>query len=59
MTQPPTPVGYEDANSLDIPFPCREHAEQEAAYLNKHMIARTYAVRQVGQSWFVIQTGWR
>jgi hypothetical protein len=59
MTQPPTPAGYESANSLDIPFPCQDHAEQEAAYLNKHMIAHTYATRQVGQAWYVIQTGWR
>ena len=59
MTQPPTPAGYESANSLDIPFPCREHAEQEAAYLNAHDLSRVYGVRQHGAAWYVIQTAWR
>lgn len=54
-----TPAGYESANSLDIPFVCQEHAEQEAAHLNRTMFSRTYGVRQCGNSWYVIQTGWR
>lgn len=58
MTQPPTPAGYEAANSLEIPFPCREHAEQEAAYLTANMRTRKFGVRQHGAVWHVVQTAW-
>lgn len=55
----PTPAGYEAANSLDIPFPCRDHAEQEAAYLEASMSSRAFGIRERAGKWFVIQTGWR
>ena len=55
----PTPAGYETANSCEIPFPCREHAEQEAAHLNENIPTRKHAAKQIGNAWYCCQIAWR
>lgn len=55
----PTPAGYEAANSLDIPFPCRDHAEQEAAHLEAQISHKSFGVREFKGKWYVVQTAWR
>jgi hypothetical protein len=54
MTRPHIPAKYASANVLDIPFSCREHAEQQAAFLNAGKSSRKYGVREHKGRWYVM-----
>jgi len=53
MTRPHIPAKYASANILDIPFPRRELAEQQATFLNNDKSSRKYGVREYQGRWYV------